>query len=91
VILEAMSTGLPVICTSNTAGRDLFLTGDEGVIVPIRSIDALVDQIEWCIGNKRKLAEMGKIAAETAHTFSWEKFRNGIRESYINNAINISL
>lgn len=91
VILEAMSSGLPVICTPNTAGRDLFITGDEGVIVPIRSIDVLVDQIEWCLGNKGKLAEMGKIAAKTAQRFTWENFRNGIREFYINKTIDISL
>jgi len=83
VILEAMSSGLPVICTPNTAGRDLFLSGDEGIIIPIRSIDALADKIEWCIQNKGKLSDMGRIAMETAKKFTWEKFRSGIREFYI--------
>lgn len=82
VILEAMSCGLPVICTPNTAGRDLFLSGDEGIIIPIRSIDALADKIEWCVQNKGKLSDMGNIAMDTAKRFTWEKFREEIREFY---------
>ncbi len=83
VILEAMSSGLPVICTPNTAGRDLFLTGDEGIILPIRNIDALTENIEWCVGNKSELADMGRIAGATAQKFTWEKFRQEIAEFYI--------
>jgi glycosyltransferase involved in cell wall biosynthesis len=87
VILEAMSSGLPVICTPNTAGRDLFLTGDEGIIVPIRSVDALVQKIEWCMANKSELSEMGRIALETAKSFTWEKFRKEIRDFYVDKTI----
>lgn len=83
VILEAMSSGIPVICTPNTAGKDLFLTGHEGIIVPIRSIDALVGTIEWCMQNKSNLADMGRIAMETAKNFTWEKFRKEIVEFYV--------
>jgi glycosyltransferase involved in cell wall biosynthesis len=87
VILEAMSSGLPVICTPNTAGRDLFLSGDEGIIVPIRSVDALVQKIEWCMANKSELSEMGRIALETAKSFTWEKFRKEIRDFYVDKTI----
>ena len=83
VILEAMSSGLPVICTPNTAGRDLFFTGEEGIIVPIRSIDALAEKIEWCLLNKETLADMGRAAAKTSGKFTWEIFRKKISEFYI--------
>lgn len=83
VILEAMSSGLSVICTPNTAGRDLFLTGNEGSIIPIRSIDALTEKIEWCMGNKSELVDMGRAAWATAQKFTWEKFRKEIAEFYI--------
>ena len=82
VILEAMSAGLPVICTPNTAGRDLFVTGDEGIIIPIRNLEILMDKIEWCMRNKKLLAEMGNIASRTSKLFTWEEFRKGITRFY---------
>jgi len=82
VILEAMSAGLPVLCTNNTAGPDLFLNGDEGVIVPIRSIDAIAEKINYYINNKKELANMGRSASVTAKIFTWQKFRNEILEFY---------
>jgi glycosyltransferase involved in cell wall biosynthesis len=91
VILEAMSSGLPVICTPNTAGRDLFFTGNEGIIVPIRSIDALAEKIEWCLLNKKTLADMGRVAAKTSGTFTWEIFRKKISEFYIEKCLNYDL
>jgi glycosyltransferase involved in cell wall biosynthesis len=91
VILEAMSSGLPVICTPNTAGRDLFFTGDEGIIVPIRSIDALAEKIEWCLLNKETLADMGRAAAETSGKFTWEIFRKKISDFYIEKCLNYAL
>ena len=91
VILEAMSSGLPVICTPNTAGRDLFFTGDEGIIVPIRSIDALAEKIEWCLLNKETLADMGRAAAKTSGNFTWEIFRKKISEFYIEKSLHYDL
>jgi glycosyltransferase involved in cell wall biosynthesis len=88
VILEAMSIGLPVICTSNTAGPDLFKTGNEGFITPIRDIDALINKIIWCIDNKNSLAEMGHQSKETSKMFTWEKFRSNICEFYTENESN---
>jgi len=82
VILEAMSCGLPVICTPNTAGKDLFITENEGFIVPIRDIDALVNKIEWSYSNRKFLKEMGEQAHETSKLFTWEKFREGVIDFY---------
>ncbi|QXE91543.1 glycosyltransferase family 4 protein [Geomonas subterranea] len=82
VILEAMSAGIPVICTPNTAGRDVFLSGHEGFVIPIRRMDLLAEKIEWCAGHKRDLKDMGLQAAETARQFTWDRFKNGIRDFY---------
>jgi glycosyltransferase involved in cell wall biosynthesis len=90
VILEAMSIGLPVICTSNTAGPDLFKTGYEGFITPIRDVDSLVDKIIWCIDNKILLAEMGHQSNETSKLFSWDNFRSNITNFYLaNESLNV--
>jgi glycosyltransferase involved in cell wall biosynthesis len=82
VILEAMSVGLPVLCTPNTAGPDVFLNGNEGVIVPIRSALAIAEKIEYFIDQKKELASMGISAGQTALAFTWERFRDGIVHFY---------
>lgn len=82
VILEAMSAGLPVLCTPNTAGPDVFIHGTEGVIVPIRNAVAIAEKIEYFIHHKKELASMGISAGQTARTFTWERFRDGIVQFY---------
>jgi glycosyltransferase involved in cell wall biosynthesis len=44
VVYEALSYGLPVICTSNTGS--IVRDGKEGFIVPIRSSEAIVDRVQ---------------------------------------------
>ena len=86
VILEAMSAGLPVICTKNTAGPDLFLTGDEGIVVPIRDSEAISTCIEGLMGEKGKVEFMGRQAAFAARDFTWERHCDGIRQFYLANS-----
>jgi alpha-maltose-1-phosphate synthase len=45
VLVEAMAQGLPVIATPHTAAPDLLVGTDAGMIVPIRSEDALVSAL----------------------------------------------
>jgi len=86
VILEAMSAGLPVICTKNTAGPDLFLTGDEGIVVPIRDSEAISTCIEGFMGAKGKVEFMGRQAALTARDFTWKRHCDGIKQFYLANS-----
>jgi glycosyltransferase involved in cell wall biosynthesis len=82
VILEAMSAGLPVIATRNSAAPDLIIGGREGFIVPIRSAEAIAERLEWALDNRETVAEMGILAAATARKFNWEAFRTKIRLAY---------
>ena len=83
VILEAMSSGLPIICTKNTAGPDLFISGHEGLVVPIRDSDAIASAVENFIRNKGKTEFMGRQAADTAREFTWKRHREGIQKFYL--------
>jgi glycosyltransferase involved in cell wall biosynthesis len=87
VIVEAMSLGLPVICTPNTAGPDVFLRGNEGVIVPIRNAEIIAEKIDYFINRKNELKIMGISASKTAKEFTWDKFRSGIIQFYSNYSI----
>ena len=87
VILEAMSCGLPVLTTTNSCGPDILTEGINGWVVSVRSVDKLVEKLEWSILNKTTLFDMGNVAAQTARQYSWPKFRNQVAEFY-KNAVN---
>ena len=83
VIIEAMSTGLPVITTPRTIGLDVISNGQEGFVIPPSNIDALVDKMKYFIMNPETCKVMGEKAAQKAKELTWENF-----ESQIMNAIN---
>jgi glycosyltransferase involved in cell wall biosynthesis len=78
VILEAMASGLPVLCTMNTAGPDLFISGNEGFIVPIRDSRSISEKLNYILKDKKILVDMGIAARKTAETFTWQRFRQKI-------------
>lgn len=84
VLLEAMSCGIPVITTPNTAGPDILTDGVEGFIIPIRDVEALKEKLEWCYSHPQELAEMGRAARRKAEKLNWglyrQKLANQIQE-----------
>jgi starch synthase len=75
VILEAMSCGVPVIATPNTAAPDFFSDGQDGFIVPIRNSDAIAEKLEILMLDRDRLSEMSQAAARKAEQHSWEQYR----------------
>jgi glycosyltransferase involved in cell wall biosynthesis len=78
VMSEAMSRGLTVITTANTAGPDLITDGVEGFIVPIRSVDALEEKLALLARDRDRLAAMQEAAREKAAALTWENYRQGV-------------
>jgi glycosyltransferase involved in cell wall biosynthesis len=58
VLAQAKAAGLPIITTPHGAGTDLIQHGRDGWIVPIRNVDALVEQLLWCDTHRTALADM---------------------------------
>jgi len=85
VILEAMSAGLPVITTVNTAGYDLITDNYDGNVGPIRDPNFLLEKITFFIESPLALKEFGENAANTAKKYTWKSFRNKIIDFYISN------
>lgn len=75
VILEAMATGLPVIATDNTSLPDLISSPSEGVVVPIRDITAIVDQLKFMYHHPSLRLEMGKQSHQIAQHYTWQAFQ----------------
>ncbi len=85
VLAEALSCGLPIISTANTAAPDLIAEGREGFIIPLRTPDAIVEKLSWAISRRAELSAMQKAAYDRAKTLGWpdyeQKLINLIKDS----------
>ncbi|HEX2117211.1 MAG TPA: glycosyltransferase family 4 protein [Alphaproteobacteria bacterium] len=70
---EALASGLPIVTTRNagSVARD----GQEGFIVPIRDVEALMDRIERLYRDKDLRAAMARAARRRAVEFTWARYR----------------
>ena len=78
VILEAMSQGVPVIATSNSAAPDLLADGDDGFLVPIRDADAIAEKLELFLKDRSQLTSMSEAALRKARLHSWRRYRRDL-------------
>ena len=78
-----MACGLPVICTTNTAGEDLVTNGVEGFVVPVRDIAALKDKLLYLYENQDIRAEMGASALrKVASGLTWDEIGQQVCQRY---------
>tara|TARA_B110000971_G_scaffold55355_1_gene56279 strand:- start:505 stop:1674 length:1170 start_codon:yes stop_codon:yes gene_type:complete len=83
VQLQAMSCGLPVICTSNSGGDEIIDNNINGFILPIRDMKALKKKIILLYRDQKlckKMGEQAKMKA-TKH-YSWENYGKNVIQSY---------
>ncbi len=78
-VLEAASCGLPFIISENCGVDEGMLSGNEGFIVPIQSVDAIKEKALWFCDNPESLSKMGKSAAEFAAKYSWGDYSESIQ------------
>jgi glycosyltransferase involved in cell wall biosynthesis len=71
VLSQAMAAGLPVICTSHSAGPDLIHDGVDGWVVPVRSPQTLADRLTWCHTHREALCGMAAVATSTRASRDW--------------------
>ena len=83
VLLEAMSCGVPILSTDRTCAPDVIDQGREGFIVKAGSNDALAERIHWAMEHRSLLVDMGVAAAHRARSFTWNRFRVGVRKAYL--------
>lgn len=65
-MLEAMSIGIPVVCTDCDGGgaRMIIEDGKNGLIIPKREVQALYEKIKYLFENEAIAAELGRNARE---------------------------
>lgn len=80
VILEAMSTGLPVIATKNTGGFDVIESNIDGFIIPIRDSNSILNILSNL--DESKLEKLSIAAKNKAKVYNWAKFRYSIQIAF---------
>lgn len=65
-VLESMAMGRPIITTDAPGCRETVIDGDNGFLVPVKSVDALVAAMERFINEPDLAARMGKRSREIA-------------------------
>lgn len=58
-VLEAMAMGRPIITTDTPGCRETVVPGDNGFLIPVKSVESLVEKMEWFITNQDKIEQMG--------------------------------
>lgn len=72
VTYEALTYGLPVVCTPNTGS--VVRDGEEGFVVPIRDSDALVKRLSTLEEDRRLLQQLGERASKLAADFTMGRY-----------------
>lgn len=76
--LEAMASGLPIICSTNTGVNDLVENYKNGIVFEAMDDNALEEAIRWAFDNMDKIDEMGKSARECALSYTWENYYSNL-------------
>ncbi|MGE0256448.1 MAG: glycosyltransferase family 4 protein [Alphaproteobacteria bacterium] len=66
VLLQALACGCPVIASANTGGPDCVREGENGFIVPARSVDALAERLVWFAEHREQARAMRAAALASA-------------------------
>src|SRR5215211_1805776 len=72
-LLEACAAGLPIVATDVPGCRDVVTNGVNGLLVPVRSPEALANALETLIGDRELRRAMGIAAREIAIQFNTKK------------------
>lgn len=73
VIQEAMCCGTPVMTTRCGGGPECIDDGEDGWLIPDRSVDAIVEVLRWAATHRERAFEMGQAARRRAERWTWRQ------------------
>lgn len=74
VLLEAMVCGRPVVATAVSGCLDVVDDGENGLLVPPKSPDAIADAVSALLADPERRHELGRAARETVlDRYTWER------------------
>ena len=82
VVLEAMSSGLPVVAFDSEGVRDLVRHAQTGFLLPSSAPLALADRIEFLLAHPEERVLFGERARQEAARYSWSSIMDTLLERY---------
>lgn len=82
VIGEAMASGLPVICSTNSAGPDLINEGQHGLLTAPANVQDLAEKIGWCYEYQEQAALMGYKGMLHIASHTWDAYGERVYTIY---------
>jgi phosphatidylinositol alpha-mannosyltransferase len=82
VLLEALASGTPVVCSDIPGYRDVVRGGVDGVLVPPADPAALGEAIQALALEPERRAAMGVAARERAERFAWPHVAEEVEAAY---------
>lgn len=87
VVLEALSCGLPVICSNLAGGDDAIIEGYNGFVFEAGNDNDLYSKIKWFIDNQQMLSALSENSKKSSLNYTWDKYYKNIA-AYIRQIVN---
>ena len=81
-MLEALSTGLPIIATDTGGSKELIKEGENGYILKMKDSQDIAEKIEKLINNSELRESMGENSRKKALGMSWESVAGKYKKVY---------
>ena len=82
-VLEAMSSGKPVVCTDAGGDREMVRDGVNGYVVPMRNPKALAEKINMVLADAEMRSRMGAASRKIAEEeFHWKLIASATKQVY---------
>ncbi len=81
-LMEAMTSGLPILCSDIRGNRDLIVDGKGGFLCPPRDVLAFAERLKILNNDPALRESFGAFNAERAKFFSSDAVRTKMREIY---------
>lgn len=82
VTLEAMASGVPVVCADALGSRSLVRDGVTGLLAPAGRSERFLDHVMRLLGDEALRARMGAAARQHALAYDWERVLARMARSY---------
>jgi glycosyltransferase involved in cell wall biosynthesis len=82
-LIQAMMSGLPIVTTSTCGMKDVITDGRSGLLVPIRSPQAIVTAVDRLLVDASLRESLGRSAqAEATKAFTWDRAAEPVLRAY---------
>lgn len=78
VVVEGMATGLPALVSEHVGAKEVVTEGKSGWTVPAEDVEALTEQMRWCVRNPDEVAAMREAAVAAAEDYTWAAYRRRV-------------